>query len=31
MNGSQITGTTMPAAGGLDGSWHAQMKPTNLG
>ena len=31
MNGSQITGTTMPAAGGLDGSWHAQIKPTNLG
>lgn len=31
MNGSQITGTTLPAAGGLDGSWHSQIKPTNFG
>ena len=31
MNGSQIIGTTTPAAGGLDGSWHDQIKPTNLG
>jgi hypothetical protein len=31
MKGSQIIGTTMPAAGGLDGSWHDQIKPTNLG
>jgi FG-GAP-like repeat len=31
MKGSQIIGTTVPAAGGLDGSWHDQVKPTNLG
>ena len=30
-NGSQITGTTVPAAGGLDGSWHDQIKPINFG
>ena len=31
MKGSQIMGSTMPATGGLDASWHSQIKPTNFG